>query len=100
VAGAGLNITAATHVVHYGLEWNPALEAQASARAWRRGQDRPVTIHRLFFIKTIEEVMNARLTSKRVLSDAAIVGVEGSEEDRRDALEALSVSPFAGGSNE
>lgn len=97
VGGAGLNITAATHVIHYGLEWNPALEAQASARAWRRGQDRPVTIHRLFFAGTVEEVMNDRLARKRALGEAAVVGIEGSEEDRRDALAALSISPMLGG---
>lgn len=97
VGGAGLNITAATHVIHYGLEWNPALEAQASARAWRRGQERPVTIHRLFFAGTVEEVMNDRLTRKRALGEAAVVGIEGSDEDRRDALAALSISPMLGG---
>ncbi len=96
VAGAGLNITAANHVVHYGLEWNPALEAQASARAWRRGQNRPVTIHRLFFVKTIEEVMNERLLAKSELSDVAVIGVEGSAKDTRDVLRALSVSPLTG----
>jgi SNF2 family DNA or RNA helicase len=96
VAAAGLNITAATHVIHYGLEWNPALEAQASARAWRRGQDRPVTIHRLFFVGTVEEVMNDRLQRKRDISDLAVVGVEGSEKDRRDAIAAMSVSPLGG----
>jgi SNF2 family DNA or RNA helicase len=100
VAATGLNITAATHVVHYGLEWNPALEAQASARAWRRGQERPVTVHRLFFVRTVEEVMNDRLQQKQHLSDTAVVGVEGTEEDRRDALAALAVSPLQGVSNE
>lgn len=99
VAATGLNITAATHVVHYGLEWNPALEAQASARAWRRGQDRPVTIHRLFFANTVEEVMNDRLQRKRDLSDLAVIGVEGTEDDRRDALAAISVSPVKGGNH-
>ena len=99
VAGAGLNITAATHVIHYGLEWNPALEAQASARAWRRGQDRPVTIHRLFFADTVEEIMNERLMRKRGLAEAAVIGVEGTDDDRSDALAALSLSPSKGGRN-
>lgn len=99
VAGAGLNITAATHVIHYGLEWNPALEAQASARAWRRGQDRPVTIHRMFFVGTVEEVMNDRLQRKRDISDLAVVGVEGTDADQRDAIAALSVSPLGGSIN-
>ena len=57
-AGAGLNITAANHVIHYNLEWNPAIEDQASARAFRRGQTKTVFIHRLFYLNTIEEVIN------------------------------------------
>lgn len=93
VGGAGLNITAASHVIHYGLEWNPALEAQASARAWRRGQTRPVTIHRLFFADTVEEVMNDRLASKTELGDAAVLGVAGDTQDYEDALRALSLTP-------
>ena len=45
--GTGLNLTRATHVVHYDRWWNPAVEDQASDRAWRIGQERPVTVHRL-----------------------------------------------------
>lgn len=92
-AGAGLNITAATHVVHYNLEWNPAIEDQASARAHRRGQTRPVTIHRLYFATTVEEVVNDRLELKRDLSGAAVVGVAGTENDRADVARALRISP-------
>lgn len=96
VGGAGLNITAASHVIHYGLEWNPALEAQASARAWRRGQTRPVTIHRLFFADTVEEIMNDRLATKTELGDAAVLGVTGRKQDYDDALKALSLTPMRG----
>jgi SNF2 family DNA or RNA helicase len=92
-AGAGLNITAATHVVHYNLEWNPAVEDQASARAYRRGQTRPVTIHRLFFANTVEEVVDDRLARKRELSETAVVGVEGAESDYADIARALHASP-------
>ena len=67
-AGTGLNITAANHVIHYNPEWNPAVEDQASARAWRRGQIRPVTVHQLFYTRTVEEVMHDRLTQKRKLA--------------------------------
>lgn len=94
-AGTGLNITAATHVVHYNLEWNPAIEDQASARAHRRGQTRPVTIHRLFFASTVEEVVNERLELKRGLSGAAVVGVAGTEADRADIVDALRISPLS-----
>lgn len=95
-AGAGLNITAATCVVHYNLEWNPAVEDQASARAYRRGQDRPVTIYRLFCADSVEDVVNERLERKRGLAGAAVVGVEGSDEDRKDIARALQLSPAGG----
>jgi SNF2 family DNA or RNA helicase len=94
-AGAGLNITAATHVVHYNLEWNPAIEDQASARAHRRGQTRPVTVHRLFFGDSVEDVVNDRLTRKRELSGAAVVGVEGTDADMADVGRALRASPLS-----
>jgi SNF2 family DNA or RNA helicase len=92
-AGAGLNITAATHVLHYNLEWNPAVEDQASARAHRRGQDRPVTIHRLYFGDSVEEAVNDRLARKRTLSEAAVVGVDGDAETIADVARALRMSP-------
>lgn len=92
--GAGLNITAANHVIHYNLEWNPALEDQASARAYRRGQELPVTVHRLFCAGTVEEVVDDRLTRKRAISDAAVVGVEGAEDDYADVIAALGRSPL------
>jgi SNF2 family DNA or RNA helicase len=92
--GAGLNITAANHVIHYNLEWNPAVEDQASARAHRRGQILPVTVHRLYCAGTVEEVVNDRSMRKRELSDAAIVGVTGKDEDYADILRALQRSPI------
>src|SRR3990167_3168700 len=69
--GAGLNITAANHVIHYNPEWNPALEDQASARAHRRGQTRPVTVHRMFYLGTVEEIINDRIEHKRELAGRA-----------------------------
>ncbi len=92
-AGTGLNITAANHVVHYNLEWNPAVEDQASARAHRRGQQMPVIIHRLFYADTVEEAVNDRLSRKRLLSNTAVVGVEGAEDDYADIIRALQASP-------
>lgn len=93
--GTGLNITAANHVIHYNPEWNPAIEDQATARAYRRGQTRPVTIHRLFYENTIEEIIEERLTRKRKLSKVAVVGVDGSDDDEMDILKALRISPKA-----
>ena len=92
-AGTGLNITAANHVIHYNPEWNPAVEDQASARAWRRGQTRPVTVHQLFYTDTVEEVMHDRLTRKRSLA-GKVEGTEGREDNMEQILEALKKSPI------
>jgi SNF2 family DNA or RNA helicase len=85
-AGTGLNIQAASHVVHYTLEWNPAREAQGTARAWRRGQHRPVTVHRLFYVGSIDEVIVDRLRLKRELFDAV---VQASDPDSDVSLRTL-----------
>ena len=95
-AGTGLNITAANYVIHYNLEWNPALEDQASARAYRRGQDRTVFVYRLFYANTVEQVVNERIELKRGLSDTAVIGVSGKQENRDDILNALLLSPKEG----
>jgi SNF2 family DNA or RNA helicase len=92
--GTGLNITAANHVIHYNPEWNPALEDQASARAHRRGQTLPVTIHRLLVAETVEEAVDDRLTRKRALSGTAVIGIEGHEDDYADIVAALRRTPM------
>ncbi|MBM6995768.1 DEAD/DEAH box helicase [Paenibacillus sp. DXFW5] len=92
-AGAGLNITAANHVIHYNLEWNPAIEDQASARAYRRGQTRPVNIYRLFYANTVEEAINLRLDRKREISETAVVGNDGTADNYADILQALTMTP-------
>lgn len=92
-AGTGLNITAANHVVHFNLEWNPALEDQATARAYRRGQTRPVTVHRLFHPGTVEEVIEQRTARKRTIASNAVVGTEGTENDIADIIRSLELSP-------
>ena len=92
-AGVGLNITAANHVIHYNLEWNPAVEDQASARAHRRGQTRPVTVHRFFYTSTVEEVINDRMHRKRELATAAVIGTDGRQQEVEDILRALRISP-------
>ena len=93
-AGTGLNITGANHVVHYNLEWNPALEDQASARAYRRGQQKTVFVYRLFYSDTVEEVVNQRIENKREISEIAVVGTEGTTDNRADILAALQKSPM------
>ncbi|WP_445664415.1 DEAD/DEAH box helicase [Fodinibius sp. AD559] len=93
-AGTGLNITSANHVIHYNLEWNPAVEDQATARVHRLGQTRPVTVHRLFHPDTVEEVINERLSRKRELSEEAIIGTEGRDEDLADIRKSMKKSPI------
>ena len=92
-AGTGLNITGANHVIHYNLEWNPSLEDQSSARAYRRGQDKTVFIYRLFYVNTVEQVVNERIERKRDTASAAIVGNTGDSLDRQDILRALELFP-------
>jgi SNF2 family DNA or RNA helicase len=89
-AGAGLNITAATVVIHFTPVWNPALEAQASARAHRRGQTQPVTIYRLFYKETVEEVMIDRSLWKSELANESI---PVSTRDVNDLKRALEIEP-------
>jgi SNF2 family DNA or RNA helicase len=93
-AGSGLNITAANHVIHYNPEWNPALTAQASARAYRRKQLKPVTIHHLFYVQTVEEVIRGAAAFKQDLANEAVTGHDGNV-DPMTIAEALRVSPLA-----
>lgn len=85
-AGAGLNITAATIVIHYTQAWNPALEAQASARAHRRGQTEPVYVYRLFYEDTVERVMVDRSEWRRELGNEAVPVSTRDDDDLRRAL--------------
>lgn len=93
-AGTGLNITSANHVIHYNLEWNPALEDQASARAYRRGQKNTVFIYRLYYEDTVEQIVNERIERKREMASLAVVGTDGKIENREDIIAALSISPM------
>ena len=95
VGGTGLNIAAANHVIQYNPEWNPAIEDQAAARAYRRGQERPVTIRRLIVAGTVEEAINERLQRKRKIAENAIVGIQGQPDDYPDIVAALTRSPVA-----
>ncbi|WP_406066887.1 DEAD/DEAH box helicase [Streptomyces sp. NBC_01077] len=71
-AGTGLNLTRAEHVVHYDRWWNPAVEAQATDRAYRIGQNRPVQVHRLIAEGTIEDRIATMLDRKRELADTVL----------------------------
>lgn len=70
--GTGLNLTAASCVVHYDLWWNPAVEAQATDRAYRIGQRRDVLVYRFVTAGTFEERINEMLMEKRNLADLTV----------------------------
>jgi hypothetical protein len=83
--GTGLTLTRATHVLHYDRWWNPAVEDQATDRAYRIGQDRPVQVHRLIAEGTLEDRIAALLEKKRELADAVIGSGEGWIAELSDA---------------
>ncbi|WP_425460093.1 DEAD/DEAH box helicase [Kutzneria buriramensis] len=83
--GTGLNLTRADHVVHYDRWWNPAVEDQATDRAHRIGQTRPVQVHRLMTEGTIEDRIAAMLTAKRALADAVLTGGEAALTELTDS---------------
>ena len=74
--GSGLNLTAANYVIHMDPWWNPAVEDQASDRAHRMGQTKPVTIYRLVVKDTIEEKIVALHANKRDLADGLLEGTD------------------------
>ncbi|MET7850835.1 DEAD/DEAH box helicase, partial [Streptomyces avermitilis] len=84
-AGTGLNLTRAEHVVHYDRWWNPAVEAQATDRAYRIGQTRPVQVHRLIAEGTIEDRIADMLLRKRELADAVLGSGESALTELTDA---------------
>jgi uncharacterized Zn finger protein/superfamily II DNA or RNA helicase len=70
--GTGLNLTAANHVIHYDLWWNPAVENQATDRAFRIGQRKNVMVHRLICKGTLEERIDEMLNTKRALAELTV----------------------------
>src|SRR6056297_2030809 len=77
--GTGLNLTAASQVIHYDRWWNPAVEDQATDRAWRIGQDRTVNVHKLVCEGTVEEKVSQVIDDKRALA-AQVVGTGAESE--------------------
>lgn len=71
-AGTGLNLTAASHVIHYDLWWNPAVENQATDRAYRIGQKKNVMVHRLITKDTFEERINDMIQEKKQLAEMTV----------------------------
>ncbi|VXC39438.1 DEAD/DEAH box helicase [Nocardioides sp. AX2bis] len=83
--GTGLNLVRADHVVHLDRWWNPAVEDQATDRAYRIGQTRPVQVHRLVAQGTIEERIGQLLARKRSLADAVLGRGEAALTELSDA---------------
>lgn len=75
--GVGLNLTAANHVFHFDRWWNPAVENQATDRAYRMGQTRDVQVHKFISLGTLEERIDEMLDNKQQLSDNVITSSEG-----------------------
>ncbi|SER06312.1 Superfamily II DNA or RNA helicase, SNF2 family [Lentzea xinjiangensis] len=84
-AGTGLNLTRADHVIHFDRWWNPAVEDQATDRAHRIGQTRPVQVHKLVTEGTVEERVAALLQDKRDLADAVLHGGDAALTELTDA---------------
>jgi len=72
--GSGLNLTAASHVIHFDRWWNPAVENQATDRAFRIGQTKNVLVHKFVCRGTVEEKIDALIASKRQLSTDLLEG--------------------------
>ncbi|MFD6284852.1 SNF2-related protein [Streptomyces sp. NPDC060205] len=83
-AGTGLNLTRAGHVIHFDRWWNPAVEEQATDRAYRIGQTQPVQVHRLITEGTVEDRIADMLASKRALADAILGSGEASLTELTD----------------
>lgn len=92
-AGMGLNITAANHVIHYTRQWNPALEQQASARSYRNKQSKNVNVYYLYYVNTIEELIDTRLRAKSVLS-GEVITVTDNEVSFDEYINSLSIIPI------
>lgn len=84
--GTGLNLTSADYVIHLDPWWNPSIEDQASDRAYRIGQDKPVTVYRLIATDTIEEKIIALHRTKKSLADALLEGSDMAHKLSKDEI--------------
>jgi SNF2 family DNA or RNA helicase len=87
--GAGLNLTAADTVIHYDPWWNPAVEMQATDRAHRIGQDKPVFVYKLIAQGTVEEKIRKLQADKHALVSQLYTAGNGSTPPSADDLDAL-----------
>ena len=97
-----MTLTAASHVIHFDRWWNPAVEDQATDRAYRIGQDRPVQVHRLVTENTLEDRISTVINAKRDLADAVVGSGEAWLSELSDSelteLVELSTTPAKSGS--
>lgn len=98
-AGMGLNVTAANHVIHFGRHWNPAKESQATDRAYRIGQNKPVYVYYPITtlspeknFKSFDQTLDELLRRKTKLADATLFPSEATEVRMDDFKEFLSQS--------
>jgi SNF2 family DNA or RNA helicase len=70
--GSGLNLTAASHVIHFDRWWNPAVENQATDRAFRIGQKRNVQVHKFVCVGTLEERIDEMIERKKAIADNVV----------------------------
>ena len=88
--GTGLNLTEANHVIHFDLWWNPAVEQQATDRAYRIGQHKNVMVYRLITKDSFEEKINEMIQSKKELADLTVnTGEKWIGDLTNDELKAL-----------
>jgi SNF2 family DNA or RNA helicase/uncharacterized Zn finger protein len=94
--GTGLNLTAATNVLHYDLWWNPAVEDQATDRTYRIGQLKNVIVHRLITLGTFEEKIDEMIKSKKELADLTVSSGEKliTELSDRELKEIFSLAKY------
>ena len=97
--GTGLNLTAASHVIHFDRWWNPAVENQATDRAFRIGQKRNVLVHKFVCRGTVEEKIDALIESKQGVSDELLSGggeIKLTEMDDDELLRLVALDLNAG----
>jgi non-specific serine/threonine protein kinase len=95
--GIGLNLTSATHVIHFDRWWNPAVENQATDRAFRIGQMNNVIVHKFITKGTIEEKIDLMIEDKTKLLQEIIPDIHENwitEMDNRELMELFKLSAF------
>jgi SNF2 family DNA or RNA helicase len=99
--GTGLNLTRANHVFHFDRWWNPAVEDQATDRAYRIGQTRSVQVHKFVTVGTMEEMIDKMIESKKALAEAVVGSGENwltelSTDDLRELVRLRKQTVYSG----